>query len=118
MVEDDAAFAEMLQVSLASVFELTWCQNSSEASVQLLSRKFDLVLCDHMLPDGMQGLEYLTQLRASVPAMRRILLTGYINPEMISRAMSIAGLSAVLVKPIPTEQLMQELKSALERPVP
>jgi AmiR/NasT family two-component response regulator len=41
-------------------------------------------------------------------------MTGYTNPEFISRSMVIAGLSACLVKPLRTTEIVSAIKAALD----
>jgi AmiR/NasT family two-component response regulator len=40
-------------------------------------------------------------------------MTGYTNPEFISRSMAIAGLCACLVKPVKASQISDAIKAAL-----
>jgi hypothetical protein len=47
------------------------------------------------------------------PKARRILLTGYINPDLISRSVQLAGLSACLMKPIDMSELRRVLHETL-----
>jgi hypothetical protein len=41
-------------------------------------------------------------------------MTGYTNPEFMSRSTAIAGLSACLVKPVRTSEIAKAVKAALE----
>jgi DNA-binding NarL/FixJ family response regulator len=52
------------------------------------------------------------------PQARRILVTGYLNPELLARAASMVHLSACLVKPVEMDVLRQALRDALAHPVP
>jgi DNA-binding NarL/FixJ family response regulator len=65
-----------------------------------------------MLP-GEQGLDFLMRVAELVPSTKRILMTGYTNPEFIARSMAIAGLSSCLVKPIKASQVADAIKAAL-----
>jgi AmiR/NasT family two-component response regulator len=48
-----------------------------------------------------------------IPSTRRILLTGYMNAEFISRCTVIAGLSACLVKPISGAEIAAAVRAAV-----
>jgi len=48
-----------------------------------------------------------------IPSSRRILMTGYTNPEFITRSMSLAGLSACLVKPVHASEVSAAIRAAL-----
>ena len=62
---------------------------------------------------GQNGLDFLMLSAERQPATRRIMLTGYINPELLSRAVPLAGLSACLLKPAHPHELKQAIQKAL-----
>ncbi len=47
--------------------------------------------------------------------MQRILLTGYVNPELLSRSKDLAGLAAVLTKPVAIDELVEAIRMVLPR---
>jgi DNA-binding response OmpR family regulator len=70
----------------------------------------DLLLLDLTLPDG-EGLEVIRSLtRVGVHPQATVALTGRDDSESIQRC-SDAGITAVMVKPVPTQEL---LRRALE----
>src|SRR5688572_766774 len=71
-----------------------------EARLLLGSRKYALILSDHMLPGRDQGLDFLVEALERQPAAKRILMTGYLNPDLLGRSVNLAGLSACLLKPV------------------
>jgi DNA-binding NarL/FixJ family response regulator len=76
------------------------------------ARPYAVVVCDHVMP-GEAGLSFLVRMREKHPATRRILLTGYINPELLSRSTTAAGLSACLLKPVNIGELSRAVRAAL-----
>jgi DNA-binding NtrC family response regulator len=66
-----------------------------------------------MLPGRAQGLDFLVEALQRQPEAKRILMTGYLNPDLIGRSVSLAQLSACLLKPVDIGRLKQELKRAL-----
>lgn len=115
LLEDDTPLAEMIMNSLGGTFEIERAANVEEAVMLLGSRKFDLLLCDHLMPGGKQGLDFLVEAQERFPAAKRILMTGYMNPDLISRSMAVAGLSACLMKPFKMDDLRTELRGVLAR---
>jgi two-component system response regulator YesN len=115
LVEDEAPLAFALCESLSDQFEIEVAGNVAEARMLLGSRKFDIILSDHMLPGKQQGLEFLMEALSQQPNVKRILMTGYLNPELLSRSASLAQLSACLIKPFEISQLRKELDEALGR---
>jgi CheY-like chemotaxis protein len=68
---------------------------------------FDLLLTDVVMPDGLDGLELARLVRAKLPALPIILLTGHDD------ALPKEDAFRILRKPLPVEQLAQALGSAL-----
>jgi len=113
LLDDEVALTGLLSASLGREFEIEIAATVEEALLLLGARKFDALLCDHMLPGGRQGLEFLVTAQQVQPSAKRILMTGYMNPELISRSTEVAGLSAVLLKPASLQEFRQVLHDAL-----
>ncbi|MBI3884587.1 MAG: response regulator [Opitutae bacterium] len=113
LLEDEAELAAVTCVTLDDEFEIETAANVAEARLLLASRQFDVLVCDHLLPGRAQGLDFLVEALTLQPKARRILLTGYMNPELISRSVSVAQLSACLIKPISPESLRRTLHEIL-----
>ena len=86
LLEDDNALAEMIATALGGEFEIERAANVEEAGLLLGSRPFQLLLCDHMMPGGKQGLDFLVEAQERFPKAKRILMTGYMNPDFLSRS--------------------------------
>ena len=113
LIEDDTALADMVMTSLGEEFDFDRAGNAAEAHLLLATRAFEILLADHMLPSGQQGLDLLVEAMERYPKSRRILLTGYMNPEMLTRSVAVAGLSACLMKPIKMTDLKRILHETL-----
>ena len=73
----------------------------------------DLLLLDLSLPDG-DGLEVATSLtKSGVVPKAMVALTGRDDPESIQRCKD-AGITAVMVKPVPTNELLRRATEWLE----
>jgi CheY-like chemotaxis protein len=76
----------------------------------------DLLLLDLSLPDG-DGLEVIAQLtRSGVTPKATVALTGRDDPESLQRCRD-AGITAVMVKPVPTNELLRRATGWLDQPV-
>ncbi|MBL9216418.1 MAG: response regulator [Opitutaceae bacterium] len=113
LLEDDTAAAEMAMRSLGDDFDIERAANVEEAKMLLASRPFDVLLCDHMMPGKQQGLDFLVEAMQHYPRSKRILMTGYINPDLISRSTALAGLSACLTKPVNMSEVKRVLRQTL-----
>lgn len=115
LVEDEEFLALTLRECLSNQFEIEVAGDVEEARGLLNRRKFDIILSDHMLPGKMQGLDFLIEAMEQQPEVKRILMTGYLNPELITRSLPLANLSACLIKPVELSLLRKELDEALGR---
>lgn len=112
IVDDEAALIAPLAVSLGIFFDVESANSVEEAEIRLGTQTFAVIICDHLMP-GEMGLDFLTRLKERHPGMKRILMTGYINPELIARSMQLAGLSACILKPMTPRELVAEVQKAL-----
>jgi len=112
LVDDEPAILELMQAGLTAEFEVVTAASAEAALILTRQRRFDVIVCDHMM-SGQSGVEFLMDVAERQPTSRRILMTGYINPELLSRAMTLAGLSACLIKPTHPEELKEAVRAAL-----
>jgi DNA-binding NarL/FixJ family response regulator len=112
LVDDEPLLLDSLGQELQETCKLYTAGSAADAEMLLVARRYDVIICDHMLP-GEQGLDFLMRVAELVPNTKRIMMTGYTNPEFITRSMAIAGLSSCLVKPVKASQVADAIKSAL-----
>jgi response regulator RpfG family c-di-GMP phosphodiesterase len=112
LVDDEPLLLDSLGQELRDACRLYTASSAAEADVKLAARHYDVIVCDHMLP-GEQGLDFLSRIMEMMPSTKRILMTGYTNPEFISRSTVIAGLSACLVKPLRASDIAAAVKAAI-----
>ena len=116
ILEDEPQLTLIICDLLGEDFEIETAENVNEALTLLAKRSFDILLSDQMLPGKKQGLDFLMEAMEKQPDAKRILMTGYLNPELLSRGTTMAGLSAVLLKPVDSVRLKEALRMALNRP--
>ena len=112
LVDDEADIREVMALNLREHFEVETAASPSEAEMMLSTRSFDVIVCDHLMPEE-EGLRFLVRARRQFPGVQRILLTGYFNPELLSRSTTAAGLVACLTKPVNTAELVQTIRLAV-----
>lgn len=113
LLEDEVPLAEATKANLAADYDVDWTASAKEALQMLDAGQYAAILSDHMLPDKQQGLDFLMAALQRQPAAKRILMTGYLNPDLLGRSVQVAQLSACLIKPVPMEKLRQELHRLL-----
>ncbi|MEX2205723.1 MAG: PAS domain S-box protein [Myxococcota bacterium] len=114
LVEDDASVRRLLAILLESAgYRVTAAADAAEALaiVSESQRRFDLLLSDYVMP-GQSGLELANTLRASLPELRVVLMTGH--AEIPASAVADLPRGAELLgKPFTREQLQRVITGML-----
>jgi DNA-binding NtrC family response regulator len=63
------------------------------------------------MPGG-NGMSFLVRAREEYPHMQRILVTGYMKPEMLLRSVNEAALFRYLLKPVAVTELVKVVQDA------
>jgi DNA-binding NtrC family response regulator len=111
VVDDEQIILEVYQAALSTVFDVTTASSTREADFALRKRAFKVVVADHLMPGG-NGMSFLVRAREEYPHMQRILVTGYMKPEMLMRSLNEAALFRYLLKPISTAELIKIVQEA------
>lgn len=112
LIDDENSILELMRLGLKDEFDITTAISSEEATGLTEAHQYDVIVCDQIMP-GQNGLEFLMRSAERQPGCRRIMMTGYINPELLSRAVPLAALSACLLKPTHPDDLRKAIRSAL-----
>jgi DNA-binding NtrC family response regulator len=89
--------------------------SSPQTAVSALRDKpVDLVISDYLMP-GMNGIEFLLEMKAHHPFATRILLTGYADKENAIKAINEVGLYQYVEKPWNNDDLKITIQNGLER---
>ncbi len=112
LVDDEPPVLDVLELGLKEHFDVERARSASEAEMMMATANYDVIVCDHLMPDE-EGLKFLTRAKTQFPKVQRILMTGYINPELLSRSTSMAGLSGCLMKPVAPADLIAAIRLAL-----
>ncbi|MHC9509703.1 response regulator transcription factor [Kangiella sp. M94] len=108
LIEDDAAFAQVLQHSLHKRgISCTHVSTIKQASDPELQNNFDSIVLDLFL-DGESGLSILSQLRQRYPKASILILTGYASIATTVQAIKL-GADNYLPKPANATQILNTL---------
>jgi len=112
VVDDEQPLLDMYQAALSTVFDVTTANSAREADFALRKQPFKVVIADHLMPGG-NGMNFLVRAREEYPHMQRILVTGYMKPEMLMRSLNEAALFRYLLKPISMAELIKVVQEAV-----
>ncbi len=115
VVDDDAGVRAALVRLLKRGGIEARTESSGLAGLAVLEEfKPDLVISDHRMP-GMDGVEFLTQVKQRLPHTQRILLTGEAEREAIEGAIARSEVFRLIFKPWDDAQMKMTVRSALEQ---
>ena len=111
LVDDEKPLLDVFCAALSPYFDVELATSTREADFILRKRPFDVVIADHLMPGG-NGMSFLVRAREEFPAMQRILVTGYMKPEMLLRSVNEAALFRYLLKPVSMPELVKVVQEA------
>ncbi|WP_218938737.1 response regulator [Oleiharenicola lentus] len=111
LVDDEKPLLELYAEALSPYFDVAVATSTKEAGYLLHKRVFKVVVSDHLMPGG-NGLSFLVDAREEYPEMQRVLVTGYMKPEMLLRSVNEAALYRYLLKPVSLPELIKTVQEA------
>ena len=85
-------------------FDVVTASNGDEAMSKLMKEKPDIVILDVMMRRDREGLEYLPQIKMSLPTAKVLMVTGVDDKEVIDTAKKL-GADDYITKPLVLEYL-------------
>ncbi len=112
VVDDEVPILQAFVAALSPYFEVTSATSARDADFILRKKPFKVVISDHLMPGG-NGMSFLVRAREEYPQMQRILVTGYMKPEMLIRSVNEAALFRYLLKPVSLSELIKVVEEAV-----
>lgn len=111
LIDDEKPLLQVFATVLEPHFDVTTASSAREAEFILHKKSFKVVVADHLMPGG-NGMNFLVRAREEYPHMQRILVTGYMKPEMLMRSVNEAALFRYLLKPVALPELLKVVQDA------
>jgi two-component system response regulator HupR/HoxA len=111
LIDDEKPLLSLFAEALSPIFEVTMATSTKEAGFIMHKKSFKVVVCDHLMPGG-NGLSFLVDAREEYPNTQRVLVTGYMKPEMLLRSVNEAALYRYLLKPVSLPELIKTVQEA------
>lgn len=112
VVDDDKPLLEMWKSALETTFTVTTATSAKDAEFLMRKNTYKVVVSDHLMPGG-NGLSFLVRMREEHPRTQRVLVTGYMKPEMLLRSVNEAGLLRYYLKPVTIADLVKTLREGV-----
>lgn len=111
LVEDDMNVSRTVTRMLHTLGYRVHAVSSADEALGTLSRyAFDVILSDHHLGPGMDGVQLLELCRRSFPHLRRMLTTAASDFDVATRAVNQAAIGALVRKPATPAALSEALR--------
>ena len=111
VVDDERPLLGVFAEALGTRFDVSTATSAREAEFLLRKKNFKVVVADHLMPGG-NGMSFLVRAREEFPHMQRVLVTGYMKPEMLLRSVNEAALFRYLLKPVSVVELVSVVVEA------
>jgi two-component system response regulator HupR/HoxA len=111
LVDDEKPLLALFAEALSPLFDVATATSAREAAFLMHKKVFKVVVCDHLMPGG-NGLSFLVDSREEYPNTQRVLVTGYMKPEMLLRSVNEAALYRYLLKPVSLPELVKTVQEA------
>lgn len=111
LVDDEVSLLDVFAAALAPFFEVSKAISVRDAEFILQKKEFKVVVSDHLMPGG-NGMNFLVRAREEFPHMQRVLVTGYMKPEMLLRSVNEAALFRYLLKPVSLSEIVKVVQDA------
>ncbi len=111
VIDDEQSLLDVFVAALSPHFEVTTATSTREAEFILYKKSFKVVIADHLMAGG-NGMSFLVRAREDYPYMQRILVTGYMKPEMLLWSVNEAALFRYLLKPVALNELIKVVQDA------
>lgn len=111
LIDDERPLLDVFSAALSPHFDVALAGSAREAEFILHKKEFKVVVADHLMPGG-NGMNFLVRARDEYPHMQRILVTGYMKPEMLMRSVNEAALFRYLLKPVSLPELIKVVRDA------
>jgi len=116
IVDDEEMVLTSLRsfLTLETEYAVETYDSPTQAIEKIRENTVDLVISDYLMP-GMNGIQFLLEIKKIRPYATRILLTGYADKENAIKAINEVGLYQYIEKPWENEDLKLVIQNGLER---
>lgn len=112
-VDDETINLELFRLSFRTDYEIVLAASGKEGLEKFSAEHFDLVVSDLKMP-GMNGIEMIQEIKKISPSFPCILLTAFMDPDAMIKAINEALVYKYVLKPWNMAELKQIMMEAIE----
>lgn len=114
LIEDDPTFSKIVTTFLSKKgYEISTASSLQAGEKLLQAEKFDLLLLDYRLPDGI-GLELIAKMGTGFPALPTVIITSFDDVRTAVKSIQ-SGAFEYIIKPINPDELLLVIQAALQK---
>ena len=114
LLDDEQIVLKRLMPSLEKAgYEVEAFSRSSEASNRIMEKEFDIVITDLKM-EGLDGMEFLTQVKSRSPSTEVIVITGFATMETAKESFK-KGVFDFLAKPFKLAEIQEAVAKAKDK---
>lgn len=114
ILDDEAIVLKRLQPALEKAgYEVETFSKSMDASKRVKEKQFDIVITDLKM-EGLDGMQFLTQVKELSPVTEVIVITGFATMETAKESFK-KGVFDFLAKPFKLGEILETVKKAEEK---
>ncbi|MCZ8157261.1 MAG: response regulator [Leptospira sp.] len=117
-VDDEVSVLDSLKEQLRNAFGNSFIYETAESAAEAIdiiddtldpNNSIVVVVSDWLMP-GMKGDEFMIHLELNFPNIKKILLTGQVDPASLERAKRVGRVNHVITKPWKKEHLISVIR--------
>ncbi len=117
-VDDEETVLESLKEQLRNSFGNSYVYETAESASEAIEiiedtpepdKSILIVVSDWLMP-GMKGDEFMVHLQENFPSIKKILLTGQVDPTSLERAKTLGHVDHVITKPWKKDHLINVIR--------
>lgn len=112
--EEIITYSLSMHLSISTGYNIITSNDPVKALKEVQTRDIDMVISDYLMP-GMNGIEFLTEVKKINGDITLILLTGYADKENVIKAVNQVGVYYYIEKPWDNDSLLKIINNGLEK---
>lgn len=112
-VDDEEYILSTVQRLLRGKFNLDTISDPTKVLKLLEENKYAVIISDQKMPK-LTGIDLLKKIKMRYPQITRLMVTGFLDSQIVEEAVNIAGVFRFITKPWDEDELLLDISRAME----